>query len=528
MGRAVEGAATPGTPVVAPAGNDGPAGPSYGSVSSPGGVPASLGVAASDERGRSPTVHVLLTAGLDVLVAGRQPLGGTAIPQETLSTPVVALARPPSAVVGGPAGLVRLFDKRGYSRVAGTAVLLPPRTTSPESVRDLAAAGARAVLVDGPIPAGALGIDQPVEIPILGVASSRAKAIRAALARGAPVTLSVGEAELGSNPDTGIAPFSSEGLALDGGLKPEVAAAGVGLATAEPGRGEDGTARYGAVSGSSAAAAVAAGAAALVAQARPELDALGLRSALVVSAQPVPGAAVAGRVDPSAAATAELAVDPPTAGLGAVLTANGEVARRLRLRNLSRRPLQIVLDARAPGATGVNVEVAPRRLRLRPGRTREISLSVRVRTRPQPPSAVRGSLVLRVRNGRWLRVPWAVAVPVAKARVVSNLVLSRRAFEPSDTEPAVLAFVAGRVDGPSERPQLRPLSELVVDLYRGERLVGTLARVRDVLPGRYAFGLTGRGPRGKRLPKGEYEIRVTGTPVDGGEATESRARFRIT
>jgi hypothetical protein len=136
--------------------------------------------------------------------------------------------------------------------------------------------------------------------------------------------------------------------------------------------------------------------------------------------------------------------------------------------------------------------------------------------------------VLRVRNGRWLRVPWAVAVPVARAKLVSDLVLSRRAFEPSDTEPAVLAFVAGRVDGARERPQLRPLSQLVVDLYRGTRLIGTLARVRDVLPGRYAFGLTGRGPRGKRLPKGEYEIRVTGTPLDGGDATESRATFRIT
>jgi subtilisin family serine protease len=527
VGRAVDGAAALGTLVVAPAGNDGPAGPTYGSVGAPGGVPGALGVAAADERRSSPMVHVLLTAGLDVLLAGEQPLGGAAVTQG-VSAPVVALARPPAAAVGGEGGIELLFDRHGYSRVAGAAVLLPPRTTSPESVREVAAAGARAVLVDGPIPAGALGIDQPVEIPVVGLASHTAADVRAALAGGAPVRFAAGAGSLEENAATGIAPFSSEGLALGGALKPEVAAAGVGLATSEPGRGEDGTARYGAVSGSSAAAALAAGAAALVAQARPELDASSLRQALAVSATPVAGADVVGMVDPAAAATAELVVDPPAVGLGVVLAAGQRVGGTVTLRNLSRRPLDIVVDPRKPAATGVAVTASPRRLRLRPGRTREVAVSVRVATRPQPPSALRGTLVLRVRNGRWLRVPWAVAVPATRASVVSELVLSRRAFAPSDTEPAVLAFVAGRVDGTRDRPQLRALSELDVDLWRRGRRIGTLARMRDVLPGRYAFGLTGRGPRGKRLPRGAYEIRVTGTPVDGGPASESRVRFRIT
>lgn len=527
VAKAVQGATALGTLVVAPAGNDGPAGPSYGSVGAPGGVPAALGVAAADERRRSPTVYVLLTAGLDVLAAGRRPLGGATVPEETLSAPVVALARPPVAEVGSPGGLQRLFDRRGYSRVAGRAVLLPPRTTSPEAIRELAVAGARAVLVDGPIPAGALGIDQPVEIPVVGVAGTTAAAVREALALRAPVRFSVGAASLDENPESGVAPFSSEGLALDAGLKPEVAASGIGLATAEPGRGEDGRARYGAVSGTSAAAALAAGAAALVAQARPELDAAALRGALVVSARPLPGADVAGTIDPSAAAAAELVVEPPTAGLGVVLRARTETGRTLTLRNVSRRPLEVVVDTGRVKATGVRITVAPRRLRLRPGAERELAVTARVRVRPTPPGALRGSLVLRVRNGRWLRIPWAVAAPVVRAPLVSRLVLSREAFEPSDTEPAVLAFVAGRVDGTRERPQLRPLAELAVDLYRGRTLVGTLARIRDVLPGRYAFGLTGRGPRGGRLRAGVYEIRVVGTPLDGGAPSESRAQIRI-
>ena len=86
--------------------------------------------------------------------------------------------------------------------------------------------------------------------------------------------------------------------------------------------------------------------------------------------------------------------------------------------------------------------------------------------------------------------------------VVTRVALSARSFAASDRSPAVLSLVAGRVDGSAERPQLLPLARLEIELYRGKRRVGTLVRLRDVLPGRYAFGLTGRGPRGARLPAG--------------------------
>ncbi len=281
------------------------------------------------------------------------------------------------------------------------------------------------------------------------------------------------------------------------------------------------------MSGSSAAAALVTGAAALVAQARPELDAAALRAVLVGSARALAGAEVGGTVDVPAAATAELAVDPPAAALGAALATGGELGKTLTLRNLSRRVLDVELDVGRTAAAGLAVSVAPRRLRLRPGDVREVSLSARVRLRPRPPSALRGSVLVRVRNGRWFRVPWVVPVPLAGARLVSGLVLSRRVFAPSETRPAVVAFTAGRVDGTRERPQLRALARLDVDLYRGGRLVGTLATLRDLLPGRYAFGLTGRGPRGARLQAGEYEVRVVATPLDGGPKSESRIGFRI-
>jgi hypothetical protein len=110
---------------------------------------------------------------------------------------------------------------------------------------------------------------------------------------------------------------------------------------------------------------------------------------------------------------------------------------------------------------------------------------------------------------------------------VSRVRLSTATFAASDARPAVLALVAGRVDGSRERPQLLPLESLDVELYRGRRRVGRLARLRNVLPGRYAFGLTGRGPLGARLPRGAYVVRVIGTPVGGGPPTSVDVSFRL-
>ncbi|HSO01356.1 MAG TPA: S8 family serine peptidase, partial [Gaiellaceae bacterium] len=50
VARAVEGAARLDTLVIVPAGNEGPAGPGYGSVGGPGGAPAALTVGAADRR----------------------------------------------------------------------------------------------------------------------------------------------------------------------------------------------------------------------------------------------------------------------------------------------------------------------------------------------------------------------------------------------------------------------------------------------------------------------------------------------
>ena len=527
LARAGRGALTLGTLVVAPAGNDGPAGPGYGSVAAPAGTSGVLGVAASDSRGQSPTVHILLRTGLRVLASGETALGGAVGPDDVVSASVVALPRRQVVAVTRGNALDRLFDADGYSRVAGVAVLLPPGPTTPEAVRELAAAGARAVLVDGPIPAGSLGVDEPVEVPIVGIAARAASQVRRSLAAGIPVEVGVGAAAFGSNPELGaVAPFSSTGLALDGGLGTEVAAAGVGLVTSVPGRNEGGSARYGTLSGSSAAAAVVAGAAALLAQARPDLDAAGLRGALVATARRGAGGGDPGLVDPAAASSAELVADPPVAALGALVGRRNETFGHITLRNVSRRPL-VVRIVPGAAAAGVRVRTTPERFALQPGRSKELRIAVTAAVRPAAPGALEGVVRAVVGPGTRLRIPWTAAVPVTRLPVVTRVRLSSAVFAASDRSPAVLSLVAGRVDGSAERPQLLPLTKLEIELYRGKRRVGTLVRLRDVLPGRYAFGLTGRGPRGARLPTGAYTLRVLGVPVGGGPATSETVPFRL-
>jgi hypothetical protein len=92
----------------------------------------------------------------------------------------------------------------------------------------------------------------------------------------------------------------------------------------------------------------------------------------------------------------------------------------------------------------------------------------------------------------------------------------------------VLSLRAGRVELRGGTPQVQPVERLDVELWHKQRQVGTLARLRDVLPGTYAFGITGRGPFGKRLPLGVYRLRVVAVPVGGGAASAREVTFRLT
>ncbi len=88
--RAAQGALDLGTLLVAPAGNDGGAGPSFGSVAGPAGGAAALAVGATDSRTAEQQVRVVLHKGLDIVFDRRLPLIGAVAPRHALTLQPVA------------------------------------------------------------------------------------------------------------------------------------------------------------------------------------------------------------------------------------------------------------------------------------------------------------------------------------------------------------------------------------------------------------------------------------------------------
>lgn len=409
-------------------------------------------------------------------------------------------------------------------------MLLPVGATTLLDVGRVIAAGAAAVLVDGPVPPGALGVDGSVAVPVVGVPSSVAARVRALAAVGRGASISIGAAGLQTNGSFGAAaPFTSGGLAFDGRPKPELLAPGVDVETSDPGLAEDGSPRYGIVSGSSVSAGLAAGAAALLAEARPDLDASGLKDALAQAAQRTATSdrAAPGVVDVANAVATEIVADPATLALGSVFAAGGVAGAPLTLRNVSRRWLHVSLDAATAGS-GADLTITPSEVVLPPGGSAVVGVTAVVPTLPAAPGALTGAIRVVPTFSRAFRVPWAIAVPVSGRRLVGGLHLSQTTFVPSDVNPSLLEFSAGRVDGTVDEPQLLPIAQLEVELLRGDgRSLGTIATLRDVLPGRFRFGLTGRDSLGRPLRPGSYELRVVALPVGGGLPDQAELPFRI-
>ena len=538
--RASSGALKLDTLVIAPAGNDGPAGPGFGSVAGPGGAPAVLTVGAADLRSREQQVRVVVRTGLDVLVDRVVPLAGAVPPQQqmTLDVGTPSLARPASAAAQAEAlELADFFDRRGFSRVAGRAALVPGGRETARVVRDAALAGAGAVLVRGaPLPSGALGLDERVPVPVVGMSDAVADRLTAALASGRSVGVSLAPASSAALPlGDAIAAFSSRGLAFDGRVKPELVAGGVAVATSEPGANSDGTPAFGTVNGSSASAALVAGAAALLAQARPDLRAPDLKQVLVGSARGLADAGVtgqgAGALDLGSAAAAELAASPPTLALGRANRPNWRVRRRVELRNLSTRTLtlSVAVERRGFPASDTSVSVRPRRLELKPGQVGRVRVEASVVAPTGGGPAAEGAVVFRPRGGRSVRVPFAVAFAPRRLPLLGGLELSQRRFAPSDTKPAVLTLRAGLVRTVGGSDEVHPVARLDLELFTEDgKLIGNVGRLRDVLPGRFAFALTGRDPGGQALDAGRYRLRVSAYPAGGGLPTRRSLLFEIT
>jgi len=184
--------------------------------------------------------------------------------------------------------------------------------------------------------------------------------------------------------------FSSRGpAATHGMIKPDLSAPGAGITSARVASGFRGVDQ----SGTSMASPMAAGAAALVRQARPDFYPGQVKAAMINTAAPVRtldghgfpvSLAGAGRVDVAAAATQGLLVraeSPPGAisvSFGAIVAAEPLVEERtLRLDNRGAEPVAIEAaiepDRELPG---VSLSIEPRTMTLQPGESGQATLSL--------------------------------------------------------------------------------------------------------------------------------------------------------
>ncbi len=526
--RAVRGALALDTLVVAPAGNDGPAGPGYGSIASPGGAPEALTVGAADLRMRVEQVPVTIRTGLKLLLDRRLPLAGAVTARGPLE---LQLAAPRAPAAGKPLTLSDYFDGHGISLVAGRAAFVPSAGDPRLAIEYAAEAGARAVVVrDTQLPAGGLGLDESVGVPVVSVPERVARDVLQALHAHRLAFAAIGAPSTAPNASAAaIAPFSSQGLAFDARVKPDLVAPGVVLATSEPGANEDGSPRYGTVNGSSAAAAVVTGAAALLAELRPNLSGRDLKSLLAGTAQPLAGTSVteqgSGLVDVGAAAAGELSSQPTSLAFGRAQGDGWHATQRLVLRNISTRRFRVRITSVGEG--GLEITPFPAHVHLKPGGQASVRLVARLRGEPAAGGTAEGAVLLQPRGSAPTHIPWAITFGGGGPAALSRVALSSSAFKPSDTTTAVLSLRAGALQQLPTGPQVQPLARLDVELWRGKERLGLLARLRDVLPGQIAFGLTGRDPDGNRLPAGPYRLQLIAVPTTGRPVFRKVVKFRI-
>jgi subtilisin family serine protease len=521
--RAVDGALALDTLVVAPAGNDLPAGPAFGSISGPGGARSALTVGAADLRRETEQVQVAIRVGLDIKLSRALPLAGAFAPDKPLD---IEVAAPRGASTQTPR-LADFFGPTGNSIVAGRAALVPAGASPEAAVEGAAQAGAYAILVYGNgLPAGALGLDENVIVPVIAFPDKAAQALLASIASGKRVSVSIGKPQKALNAaGFRIAGFSSRGLAYDGRVKPDLAGPGVTIPTAEPGTNEDGTARFGTVNGTSVAAAGIAGAAALLAQARPSLTASDLMGLLTGSSRPLAGDPIiaqgAGLVDLAAASAAEISAHPATLALPPA-GSKSRTVRWIVLRNVSNRRVRVKVSG-AVGGEAFSLALSPRRLSLRADRT--AALKVVARTPGRLPRTFEGAITITPSRGAPIRVPW-VAARRPRGGLLSHVSLSSASFDPARV-PTFLSVVAGRLPRAGS-PQVEPVARLEIALWtkKGKRL-GLLSKVRDLLPSSSVFQITGRAPTGQILAPGVYRLVVRAYPTAPGPASRKVVEFRI-
>ena len=385
----------------------------------PGGAPAALTAGAIDTRRRSPTAHVLLLAGLRVLVSGR---------------PAARRRRRPGAL------RARRRSSRSRARRAGRRrrrrrpdPALRQRGLQPGRRRG-GAAPARHVVARGR-PRGRRGrcARRPRRRPAAGrlararTARStcrssgspppmRTSCARRLLRRGVPVDARRRRRSLRRERGSRRARRRSRPKGSRSTEARSPRSAPPGSASRPPIRAATRTAPP--ATARSAARArrppLTAGAAALLAQARPDLDAAGLKQALVASARRAGGGWPAGPSIRRPPPPSSSSPSRPLVGLGAALrrerdrdaaTSRCGTSAVGRSRSRSSRAPPTPPTSSSTSTPSVGAAEAGR---VPAGHGRR----PRCRSSREPPAALGGALRVKVRGGATLRVPWTIVVPL--------------------------------------------------------------------------------------------------------------------
>ncbi|HUS07651.1 MAG TPA: S8 family serine peptidase, partial [Bryobacteraceae bacterium] len=424
---AIENAALRGLTVVVSAGNDGDAAsqlPSYTSVRTPGTAPAAVTVGASTSS------HIYYQT-LQV------PGSGVPSDLQRINALFGNGPRMPGPLTGPLRDVAKLGDDgKACSPLANGslngAIALILRGDCQRDLKIINAqkAGAIAVVMyqfenlNGLFPMTDL---QETGIPAVLIGSTAGLALKQLLASGGErnVTLDPAFRAVPTQEFDTVATFSSQGPAIGtAGIKPELVAVGTDLYLATQSFDPNGElydpSGYTVVQGTSFAAPLVAGAAAMVKARNPSFTPGQLKSAVVntasaqisefdASGRPIPARVTsvgAGKLDAAAAVKTTVTVEPATASFGIVSSTLPSVV--LTLRNAAGTPVALALRV-TPRDTDRNatVTLSSSSLNLAAGQSMQITASL-TGTKPQPGSYE--GIISITGGGSPLRVPYLYLV----------------------------------------------------------------------------------------------------------------------
>jgi subtilisin family serine protease len=351
---------------------------------------------------------------------------------------------------------------------AGTSLLAPPkgkialadRDGKPfsDKVKACQQAGALGIMVinnSTSAPITMQGDRTGVTIPGLMIASDDGARLKTALAAGQRVNVTLSNQTRVASPSWAdrIDDASSRGPRRgDGLIKPDVVAPGVNIVSACAGTGDRGIPQ----TGTSAAAPVVAGLAALLRQLHPNWNVGEIKAAIVNTAVPVSANGVpypisrqgAGRVRADAAASADTIVladdGTPALSFGFLDDIEGWVARQVTLTNKGTQPREFALKIDSPnpvdGSSGVQLAATPPdgaggTIKLEPGASAivDVTLTINYDLLSANIPEWGGTLTLTETSGtgQVLRIPFLAALRTPSA-VISSVNRRRALFQTSD------------------------------------------------------------------------------------------------